>query len=556
MEVGSPHPFTRIQGLALVGALLVFVGIRVVLCVLQPLEVYQNEEYPQLRMAAAVWGDQAAWEGYLPEPRAELLDPDRPFRVTDFMYAPSEGSTLVMSILLVPLAGLLGFGAASVKAAAIGWHLLVVLAWVAVVRRLLGSRAAVGAAWIFALGTVPWIWVTSILHGYHHAQGALFLPLALLALFRSSCDGPRRAAVWAAIAGCVMGFATWFSILNTIPLAVLTALVPLLCRRGRLLLIPFLLGAAVGALPWLATFGAIPGFGAREWSVADALSMLTTDDPDHRWFPFASLWTAPRFTSLDIGPTGAGRVPLLEAATRATLLAGLALAIARARALHRDSNPTGRLLALTALAAFASYAGLVEFLSICELTEAGQRRVTPVLPATLALIALAAAGGQSRPRLGRVALVWVVLLMLAHAWLGLASVLVDKRPEGEFRPWLVYAPPTPDIRDRHAAGIAGVDRSQVAALDRSLHLLLANSESFGEIEIRGLATAFRAGWPVCEGNDAPDLWFGDPREVYAFGAGLAIQCERKWQAVAACQQVQPEWREACNEGVELMTSAP
>jgi len=560
----SIHPAFRFPrpriGLTLGAALTLFVALRVVWCLLQPIGVYNNEEYIQLRLAAVVWGEDSAWEGWPYDPATVAsLDPARPLSLFDFLYHPFEGSTLVLSILLVPVAGVLGLGAASIKTVAIGWSVGVAAAWIVLLRRLWGDDAVVPAACVFACAPMPWVYSTLLLHGYHHSQVALFLPLALLLLVGVLDDRAAKAR-WSALgAGGLMGFGVWFSVLNLLPAALVGVLLLLLpggIRRFPL----YVLGGVVGLAPWLGSndLGGVSSFGASHMSLGEVLATVSDRKSRPHLMPLpGTLLYRPTFTAIIDAlwqPEGE-RSPVVEVATRALIVLGAG--VAAARALRDRAEPMARMRLVAVLAAAGTVVGMVLALSAPGIADFEQRRISGAFPAAIVLLAMgqASLAQGSRPRqIGAFAL---GALLTAHLSITAGAAFVDRRPDEPFASWVMASRWTPDLRDRVQVGIgsAQIEQAQVGALQGAFRRLVVDSPDRGSTELFGLSVAMAAGAAACVSSGSESAEFvTNPREALGYGAGLSLVCPRAEVALGVCGGMPESLRELCVEGTRRGTN--
>ena len=193
------------------GGLAALVLLRILLCMAAPTQLHHSEEFVNLRLAASLLGDEAEWEALGAVSPTDDRDPARP-GLFDFQYQDWDGGTLVVALVLVPIAALGGLSVGTVKVGAILWSFGVALAWLLLLGSLWGQEGKRWGALAFAAVPVPYLLASSI-HWGNHAESALFLPLVLLILFGASEQ--RRAASLlgrVAIAGLLAGFGVYFSI--------------------------------------------------------------------------------------------------------------------------------------------------------------------------------------------------------------------------------------------------------------------------------------------------------------------------------------------------------
>ena len=533
-------------------ALGLVVGLRTAFVLDQPLRLYGAEEYRNLRLAATVWGEEEAWGGLLLGSPGDPADP--PLRTSDrsslfdFQFQDWDGGTLVGSMLLVPIAAVGGLSMGTVKAGAILWAALALLAWVGLLGRLEGPRGAWFAAAAFACAPPAYLGVTSF-HWANHAESAVFIPLLLLAVLQAKRASTDRAqAGWLAAAGALAGFSVWFSPLNLLPALLALGLAPLLLGRGCLRWAPLVLtGAALGFLPWLGRndLADLAAFGAQGVGLGElARAGLGGEVVDPR--RLGRLLEAPIYTRLAglEAPISDASAGALELASRlGVLLAVLATALGAALALRGDEPTLGRQRFYVLAVLVGSLAGLPWVLA--DLSAFSHHRIAPMLPISLGLLALGASSVPGRPVVRSASAVAVGLLLCGYLVADLALVTAGEPEDEPLRPWLVSAIPTLEPRDRLTVGISGVDAGQVAPLNRGLEALLPRTTTGGSDEIRGLAEAFRLG----AGGSPPPAAPRSEREARALGWGLALVCEEGRAAAQVCSALsEPLRAAACVQG--------
>lgn len=562
---GSTRPDRRGRRLllALVG---LFVLTRLLLLLAAPTQLYHSEEYVNLRLAAAVLGDADAWPVPPPEPAA----PQAVGPLFDYQYQDFDGGTLVVSLVLVPLAAVGGLSILTVKLGALLWAVATLLAWVAVARRLFGPDGGVWAAAALATAPVPW-WILSCIHWGNHAESTLFPPLVILLLLVAA----DRKRWWAGLllvpfAGLLAGFGVWFSLLNLLPLVLTAALLPLLFRWRSLAALPLFVGsAAVGFLPWLGRNESFsPGrVGAQGTSLSDVVGSLGGQGATQGGTEVLAVW--PRFASWDLPGLWSwpdAVRPTLDLVCRLGIVAAAVVVLVLAGHLlvrGSDRRTALRRLFVAAVGVGCCLALPVLLDSVRQLCD---RRLAPVYVFGQALIALGLVSVWQLPR-GRIpALVAAAILLLPNLAAQVGVFASWDRPDDRLRPWIYFAVPADHPRARLEAGVPDVASHEVGPLNRVLDELLRSSTTGGREEMQGLRVAFgtagglgsgalRRYPPTCPSDEVLDQ--AGPSVIYletqarALGMGLAIRCSgQRAEALARCDRVRVEVRSACRAGVE------
>jgi hypothetical protein len=571
MSPATSEKAERGVGAALAACVAVFVILRILICLAAPTQLYHAEEYVNLRLAAAVLGDEGAWpDGYVPPPGEADFG-----SLFDYQYQDWDGGTLVVGVVLVPLVALLGLSTAAVKAGATLWALAGMLAWVAVLGRLFGRTGALVAAVLFVAAPAPWLLLSSI-HWGNHAESALFPPLLLLLLHvAAERERPREAAAWLFGAGVLAGFGCWFSLLNMLPVALCLLFAPLLLGWRTLAAAPvFVAGGAIGFLPWLGRNRkaemALEAQGVRLFEVLGS-GVGERSGGQVRSVP--GVW--PRYADWELhglwSPDGVLR-ELLDGVPRYGAVVGAILAIAGAFWLlwRRPGDPDGRAAArlYVTLACLGAYLLLPMLLDRAGLLL--DRRVAPAYPLGLALIALGVCTLLANaPAAWRCRIAFVLLAALAAPGLigQLGLITSWDRPEKPIEPWLWYSPPTTPVRDRVQAGVPGLEARHADEIDRIVRELLTAPGQANQDGIRGLGRAMvDLGGPWGTGAllrfplDCPSVeqaapmgfdWILQPGEARGFAAGLSLRCGDRLERIdLLCDQLRSlELQAACRSGI-------
>ena len=549
-------------------ALAVAALLRVLVNLAAPTQLHHPEEFVNLRLSAALLGGYPDEAGLLPEfpaapPGSEAsLAPS----LFDYQYQDWDGGTLVVAVVLVPIAAVLGLSVAAVKSGAMLWALAVIASWVLLFARLYGRRGAMLAAFCFVATPVPYL-LQSCIHWGNHVESALFVPLGLLALILvMEASQPRRVLLWSVVLGLVFGFASWFSLLNLTPaLLTLVALALLSGRQAPVRLFCFAVGFTAGFSPWFGRndFGIFGDELVHGQSLVDVFSGVLS----YGWGP-ADLWDLltgyPRFFDWSIH--GLWQVPEavlwpLDRLTRITvLLCGLLALLDAARSSLAVDGSSGRLRFGVLLV--ISLSALAMPILLASQGEHSDRRLGPIYPLLWALLAAGVASSWLRPRLRWLlgGLVATVLVANISATMGLISSW--DRPADRLRPWQHFALPAAEPRSRIEACVPHLAAHQVAPLNAALKTLYAGSRSGGLEELQGICRAFAgrgtflqrpsADCPERGEIDIMELWLVDDlAEARALGRGLAIRCSQGLSELGGvCDEVNgAELREACRQGL-------
>ena len=322
--------------IALLACVVLFFGARLALMVQAPTRLYEPEEYINLRLAAAVLGEEGAWAPLTPPP----VPPDHvsgPAPLGAFQFQDFDGGTLAAAIALVPVAAVLGLSVASVKLGALLWTGLVLWLWLAILGRVGGDRGRLIGAAVFAFGPATWV-IASSVHWGNHCESAFGPPLVLLlgmALRRSKGWWRLAAAVGL---GLGAGASIWFSQLNLLAggLALLLALVLGRARPWEWPLVGA--GLVAGLLPRLLVLPRrdLFRFGAHDRTAADLIDGLLGGDWSRE--VLVATWAEnPPLATWDF--EGLGSFPWsaqAEVGLRGVVVACLALAVVSAISRRRD----------------------------------------------------------------------------------------------------------------------------------------------------------------------------------------------------------------------------
>ncbi len=558
----EPAPPNRALSSAIVACVVVFVLLRVLLAFAGPTQLYHNEEYVNLRLAAALLGEDGAWpDGYVPPPARE-----RGFgALTDYQFQEWDGGTLAVAVTLVPIAAVGGLSVFTIKTGALLWALGIMLAWTAVVGRLYGRVGALITAAAFAAAPVPWLILSSIQWG-NHAESALFVPLLLLLLLAAADEARwRRAALLVGAAGLVAGFGTWFSLLNLLPLALVATLLVLpLGWRGLLTLPVFAAGVLVGFLPWFTQnpLQDLGGISAQSVSLSEVVSKFgregqTPGGGVHAAWPIFADWDLHGLWA----PDGAVQ-QFLETTQRYSIpLVGTVAILAALVLLRRsDERPRARQRLFVLEVCASSYVILPLALDAAWALE--DRRVAPLYPAGIVLVAAGLASLAEIRRGPILAALLAAIVLLPGLAAEVRLVTSWDRPNAPLRPWMIYAPPAAPVRDRYGAGIAAITSGEVAVLNAVVEALLRDSTDGGAGELRGLSWFFiddkigdlRSQPARCPGWEKlaqqGDGLISDAGYARGLGMGLAMRCrDQPDVAAAVCLlPAESDLRQACWQG--------
>jgi len=512
--------------------------LRALLCFSAPAPLHHSEEFVNLRLAAALLGDESEWAALGADSPTVAPTEPRP-GLFDFQYQDWDGGTLVVSLVLVPIAALSGLSLTTVKTGATLWSLGVAVAWLLLLGRLWGDSGKRWAALAFAAVPVPYLLASSI-HWGNHAESALFLPLVLLLLCVASGRIQRGAfAGYVAGAGLLAGFGVYFSLLNLLPVGLCLLTMPLFFGRRSLLALPiFAVSGLIGALPYLgrnspANLGSI---GAQGVSITD----LVTGGggalpPPKRWvhgeWPVFGRWDLHGLWA----PEGA-LANLLEHGTRYAILTGAAVALTCTLLAIRGGVQQRRRLAVVAVLA-ATYALLPVLLD--RSWQLADRRLAPLYPIGWILMICGGLSLPRRYRLRQAGLAAISAVLTLNLVAGLTLISSAPPPEVPLHPWTHFALPKAAPHLRIESGIGDLANEEVAEFTRSYRRLLAISTSAGQDELRGLRRALAPSTgaigvlhrpaPACPSpaiiERAPPSEISTIGEARGFGAGLALRCK-------------------------------
>jgi len=571
--------FGHRRGARMVGVVLVLVVVsRILLHFAAPAQLHHPEEFINLRLAATLLDDNVeAWapgEGdggefvrlpeYPPPTPGDEPVQRSPF---DFQYQDWDGGTLVVSVVLVPIALALGLGIPSVKLGALLWFLGLSLGWVLVLQRLYGSRGGRLAAVAFAAMPVPFVLLSSI-HWGNHAESTLFLPYVLWALvLAAESELPLVRMRSIALAGLLAGFGAWFSLLNLVPMILVALLLPMLLgRRAVVGLLSFLAGAAVGFLPWLGRNDLVAGRGLE--AQGQSLGGLLASSADYGWTPsrvvelFAQ---GPAIAQWDIYNLWSPSLALgqaLDVLTRLTVVLCVVLALLAVRPRRQGNLEPGLRSRRFVLVVVVLNLVLVPVL-LASQGEHSVRRLAPMYPLAWVCLCTGYLALSRRSLLQRSLSVLLALLFACHG-LALGGVILSwDRPAVAMEPWLYFAVPEREARQRTEIGVPQVGSGQVGDLHAALAELLPASTSGGADEVRGLGRALagrgtflqrsRPGCPDAADVDIMELWLvASEQEARAVGRGLRVRCgAASERAVGICQELNGDsFRTACAGGAE------
>ena len=529
-------------------ALAVAIGLRVLLCLAAPAQLHHSEEFVNLRLAAAVVGESNEWsELGLDAPIAHPGSPSP--GLFDYQYQDWDGGTLVVALLLVPIAVLGGLSVATVKAGAILWSLAIALAWVCLVGRLWGRTGQQWTALAMAAVPVPYLIISSI-HWGNHAEGALFLPLVLGLLCVTSEDlTNKKDRLYLMGSGLLAGFGTYFSLLNLAPMLLVLLCLPLFYGRRSLLAAPvFSVAAGIGFLPWLGrNTPSADGLSAQGINLSQFLNGLGSGEASGTVGWVHSSW--PRFGTWDLhrlwNPTGPFAA-ILEDGIRWSILVGAGLALALCLANVRGGPKQRRRLALV-LVMVGTYLAIPILLE--RSWQLNDRRLAALYPIGWILLVIGALSLPKAPLVRRAAFGFIAILMFSNLAAAAGLIASWDRPNQPLNPWSHFAIPKTQPHLRIEAGIGDLAASEARAFYASYAQLLQESDSGGEDEMRGFRRAVTPGPggigalrrppPVCP--DALLLERSSPSQIASsaeargFGAGLAFRCPQDVSAAkAAC----------------------
>jgi hypothetical protein len=531
------------------GGLAALVLLRILLCMAAPTQLHHSEEFVNLRLAASLLGDEAEWEPLGAVSPTYDRHPARP-GLFDFQYQDWDGGTLVVALVLVPIAALGGLSVGTVKAGAILWSFGVALAWLLLLGRLWGHEGKRWAALAFAAVPVPYLLASSI-HWGNHAESALFLPLVLLLLFGAS-EQRRTTPLLGrvAIAGLIAGFGVYFSLLNLLPLGAVLLVLPLFFGRRAVMAAPtFAASGLLGALPWLGrnSLDSLKNLGAQGVGVAEFLSAAggAAQPAPKRWVH--GDW--PHFGRWDLhglwAPDGFFATALDEG-TRWTILAlgavalGCTLIAARLGPLQRKRLGVVGVLAVTYM--------LLPIL-LDRSWQLADRRLAPLYPIGSVLMVVGVLSLPDRLGIKRAGTFVLGVVLLSNLGAGLALIGSAERPTADLHPWTHFALPKPAVHLRTEVGIGDLAAAEVEDFNTRYGRLLSGSSSGGEEELRGLRRALAPSSgaigvlhrpaPACPSEAilerAPPSQISSLGEARGFGEGLALRCpDDRTRAVAIC----------------------
>jgi hypothetical protein len=528
-----------------------------------PAQLHHPEEFVNLRLAAAVLGDLPDEAALLPEfPASPPGGEPGSSSFFDYQYQSWDGGTLVVALLLVPLSLLFGLSTTSLKAGALLWCVAGLSCWVLLLRRVYGNRGLWAGAFCFAAMPVPYL-LQSCIHWGNHVESALFVPLGLLTLlWASEAEDPRCLACRTGIAGMVFGFGAWFSLLNLAPMALAFLALPLLFGPRLRLVVPiFVLGCAVGLLPWLGrndlsdlggglahgqSFSQVLGSAlSYGWNPASLWELLSSYPKFAHWQIY-HLWTIPETLAT-----------LLDGLTRLAIVLGALAALSGAALAARDRRDMGARSQWLLLIVLLGSALLIPIL-LASQGEHSDRRLGPVYPLLWAVLASGLASLTGARKVSSLFAILVGLVLAGNLFASVAVISSWDRPDDSFSPWQHFALPAAEPRDRTDACVPHVASDQVGALNGGLRKLFLSSVSGGYAELRGICRAFAArgtflerSYPGCPDRwevDIMELWLVDSvEEAVALGVGLKIRCpDARVQAKAICEQLHGDKkRSAC-----------
>jgi hypothetical protein len=151
------------------------------------------------------------------------------------IFHPYEGGGFLVGHLEALAFALVGESFLALKLVALAWSAAILVASMALARRVGGRGAALVCAGLFVLAPLPFQKLSLLALGIHF-EALLFLALALRLLIAVAIDGDRRRLTWCAL-GAVCGLGVWYS-LQCLVLTGYVACVLALARRretfGRL----------------------------------------------------------------------------------------------------------------------------------------------------------------------------------------------------------------------------------------------------------------------------------------------------------------------------------
>jgi len=546
---------------------------RVLLHCAAPAQLHHPEEFINLRLAATVLGEDV--EALIPAehggaagvrlPEYPAPTPgDEPLQrsLFDFQYQDWDGGTLVVSLVLVPIALVFGLGIASVKLGALFWFLGLVTGWMLVLHRLYGSRGARLGLLAFAALPVPFVLLSSI-HWGNHAESTLFVPYVLWFLVRAAeAESSNSRLRLVAVAGLLAGFGAWFSLLNLVPLALAVALLPMVLGRHAFAgLAVFVPAAVLGFAPWFGR-NRLAGGSALE-AQGQSVGELLARSVDYGWTParvvelFSQVPAIADWDLYNLWSLPSGLAEGLDVATRLLVLLCAILALLAVRP-RRQQTSLPELRARRFVLVLVLLNLVLVPVVLASQGEHSVRRLAPMYP--LAWVCLCM-GYLSLPRrsLLQTPLSLVLVLVLASHGLALGAVVLSwDRPSAAMEPWMYFAVPAREARERTEIGVPQVASDQVGELHAAMAELLPSSTTGGADEVRGLGRAFagrgtflerqRPSCPSQEDVDIMELWLvASEQEARAVGRGLLVRCGGSTEPVARiCQELNGQsFRVAC-----------
>jgi hypothetical protein len=181
---------------------------------------------------------------------SELLAGPR-LPLTEYQADNYQGGSLAIGVLAAPLVAILGPSYETLKLAPLAFTAATAALWTMLLWRAAGPVAGALGAWLFVLAP-PLAQVYQVHAMGSHAETALFAAAAFALTLASVRSQPSRGLPF--LLGLVGGFGIWFCYTTATSLAACGVVWLWASPRGsvRKGLVPLLLGAMVGLLPWLA----------------------------------------------------------------------------------------------------------------------------------------------------------------------------------------------------------------------------------------------------------------------------------------------------------------
>jgi hypothetical protein len=192
--------------------------------------------------------------------------------------------------------------------------------------------------------------------------------------------------------------------------------------------------------------------------------------------------------------------------------------------------------------------------------EHSGRRMGPLYPLAWACISLGLLAHEPRSLSGRLLAPAVGLVLVSNLLLLGGLISSWDRPSVPLSPWVYFAVPTEQARDRTEIGVPQLAADQVYLVNQTLGELLSESVTGGADEVRGLGRAFagrgtflKRPYPGCPDEadaDIMELWLVSSRtEAAAVGRGLGIRCpEDRARVLDVCSRLSGEaYRRACRQ---------